>query len=123
MACYATPPGGDGKHFPQGATTPWLAKVPLPEETILMGEISMFISPAGLYMPPTAAWVVGLKNTPPFACAYPDQKTLDQWWVNAAFRHQGGMNIIFYDGHTKWTHEDTLLSKPETFVTTGAAGG
>ena len=28
----------------------------------------------------------------------------------------------FYDGHTKWTHEDTLLSKPETFVTTGAAG-
>ena len=88
----------------------------------MIGEISKFISPAGLYMPPTATFVIGLKNDPPFACAYPDQKTLDQWWVNAAFRHQGGMNIIFYDGHTKWTHEDTLLSKPETFVTSGSAG-
>ena len=28
----------------------------------------------------------------------------------------------FFDGHTKWTREETLLSHPEWFVTKGAAG-
>jgi prepilin-type processing-associated H-X9-DG protein len=42
--------------------------------------------------------------------------------VNAALRHQGGMNIIFYDGHTKWVHEGVLLGRPELFVTSGSVG-
>jgi hypothetical protein len=29
---------------------------------------------------------------------------------------------IFSDGHVKRVHEDTLLGKPQLFVTSGAAG-
>jgi prepilin-type N-terminal cleavage/methylation domain-containing protein/prepilin-type processing-associated H-X9-DG protein len=121
-ACFATNFSWDGKDFHEGAVCTRLAQVPLASETLMIGEISKYISSAGLYMPPTAKFVIGVKNNPPFACAYPDQGELDRWWVNAALRHQGGMNIIFYDGHTKWTHEDTLLGKPELFVTSGLAG-
>jgi prepilin-type processing-associated H-X9-DG protein len=121
-ACYATNFGWDGKKFTEGGTNTKLAQIQQPADTVMIGEISKFISPAGLYMPPTATFAVGMKNNPPFACNYPNQQTLTQWWVNAALRHQGGMNIIYYDGHTKWAHEGTLLGKPEMFVTTGAAG-
>jgi prepilin-type N-terminal cleavage/methylation domain-containing protein/prepilin-type processing-associated H-X9-DG protein len=121
-ACYAMNFGWDGKKFTEGGTNTRLAQISLPAETIMISEISKFINPAGLYMPPTATFVVGLKNTPPFACNYPNEATLTQWWSNAAIRHQGGMNIIYYDGHTKWAHESALLGKPETFVTSGSAG-
>jgi prepilin-type N-terminal cleavage/methylation domain-containing protein/prepilin-type processing-associated H-X9-DG protein len=121
-ACFATNFAWDGKKFTEGGANTRLAQIQLPAETVMIGEISKFINPAGLYMPPTATFVIGLKNTPPFACSYANQQILTQWWVNAALRHQGGMNIIYYDGHTKWAHESALLSKPETFVTSGIAG-
>jgi prepilin-type N-terminal cleavage/methylation domain-containing protein/prepilin-type processing-associated H-X9-DG protein len=121
-ACFATNFSWDGKNFTEGALSTRLVQVPLPAETVMIGEISKYISPAGLYMPPTASFVIGVKNNPPFSCAYSNQAELTQWWVNAALRHQGGMNIIFYDGHVRWTHEDTLLGKPELFVTSSLAG-
>jgi prepilin-type N-terminal cleavage/methylation domain-containing protein/prepilin-type processing-associated H-X9-DG protein len=121
-ACFATNFAWDGKKFTEGGANTRLAQIQQATETIMIGEISKFINPAGLYMPPTATFVIKMKDNPPFACSYPDQATLTQWWVNAALRHQGGMNIIYYDGHTKWIHEDAILSRPELFVTTGAVG-
>jgi prepilin-type N-terminal cleavage/methylation domain-containing protein/prepilin-type processing-associated H-X9-DG protein len=121
-ACYATNFAWDGKKFTEGGANTKLASVTLPAETIMIGEISKYISPAGLYMPPTATFTIGLKNNPPFACGYTSQAVLTQWWVSAALRHQGGMNIIYYDGHTKWLHEGVLLSRPELFVTSGSVG-
>jgi prepilin-type N-terminal cleavage/methylation domain-containing protein/prepilin-type processing-associated H-X9-DG protein len=121
-ACFATNFAWDGKKATEGAVNTTLPQITLPAETVMIGEISKFINPAGLYLPPTATFAIGLKNTPPFACGYAGQKDLDTWWVNAGLRHQGGMNIIYYDGHTKWIHEDALLGKPELFVTSGVAG-
>jgi prepilin-type N-terminal cleavage/methylation domain-containing protein/prepilin-type processing-associated H-X9-DG protein len=121
-ACFATNFSWDGSNFHEGALNTKLVQVPMAAETVMIGEISKYISPAGLYLPPTATWAIKVKNNPPFSCAYGSQNELTQWWVNAGLRHQGGMNIIYYDGHTKWIHEDALLGKPELFVTSGVAG-
>jgi prepilin-type N-terminal cleavage/methylation domain-containing protein/prepilin-type processing-associated H-X9-DG protein len=90
-----------------------LAQVPFAAETIMIGEISKLINPAGLYLPSTATYAIGAGRT---ACGYPDAKVLRQWWVNAGVRHSGGMNLIFFDGHAKWTKEETLLQHPEWFI-------
>jgi prepilin-type N-terminal cleavage/methylation domain-containing protein/prepilin-type processing-associated H-X9-DG protein len=121
-ACFVSNFSWDGKKFGEGEVNTWLARIQYPAETLLIGEINKFIHPAGVYLPPTATYAIGLKNTPPFTCSYPNQKTLDDWWINAGLRHQGGMNVIFVDGHAKWTHEDTMVSHPEWFVTYGVAG-
>jgi prepilin-type processing-associated H-X9-DG protein len=121
-ACFATNFGWDGRNFTEGGANTRLAQIQQPAETLMIGEISKFINPAGLYMPPTATFVIGLKNNPPFACNYPNQQELTRWWMNAAIRHQGGMHVIYYDGHVKWIHEDGLLGRPELFVTSGGMG-
>ena len=54
-----------------------------------------------------------LSNT---ACYYPDQATLRQWWVNAGIRHNGGMSLVMFDGHAKFTKEEFLLQHPEWFI-------
>jgi prepilin-type N-terminal cleavage/methylation domain-containing protein/prepilin-type processing-associated H-X9-DG protein len=90
-----------------------LNQIPFASETIMIGEISKLINPAGLFLPSTATYAIGLGRT---SCYYPNDKLLRQWWVNAGVRHAGGMNIIFYDGHAKWTKEDTLLQHPEWFI-------
>jgi prepilin-type N-terminal cleavage/methylation domain-containing protein/prepilin-type processing-associated H-X9-DG protein len=99
-----------------------LPQVTLPADTVMIGETSKFLRPSGLYPPPSATFVLKLKNTPLYACNYSTQADLDQWWGQDSFRHQGGMSIIFFDGHTKWMHDDTLVSHPELFVTANLAG-
>jgi prepilin-type N-terminal cleavage/methylation domain-containing protein/prepilin-type processing-associated H-X9-DG protein len=99
-----------------------LTQVTLPAETIMIGETSKFMRPSGFFPPPTATFLLKMKNNPPYACNYSVQKDLDDWWVQASFRHQGGLNLIFFDGHTKWLHEESMVSHPELFVTSGAAG-
>jgi prepilin-type N-terminal cleavage/methylation domain-containing protein/prepilin-type processing-associated H-X9-DG protein len=90
-----------------------LSSIPLSAETIMIGETSKLINPTGLFLPPTATYAIGASRT---SCYYPNEKVLREWWVNAGIRHSGGMNIIFFDGHAKWTKEEMLLQHPEWFI-------
>ena len=90
-----------------------LAQIAFPAETIMIGEISKLINPGSLFLPPTATFAIGLGRT---ACYYPDQATLRQWWVNAGIRHNGGMSLVMFDGHAKFTKEEFLLQHPEWFI-------
>ena len=99
-----------------------LPQVKLPADTVMIGETSKFLRPSGLYPPPTATFLLKMHSNPPYACNYAVQRDLDEWWAQASLRHQGGMNLIFFDGHSKWLHEDAIARQPEIFVTTGAAG-
>jgi prepilin-type N-terminal cleavage/methylation domain-containing protein/prepilin-type processing-associated H-X9-DG protein len=97
-----------------------LASVNKPAETIMIGEISKFINPAGLYLPPTATYAIYPSgSTRVTGCGYNDQAGLDQWWGNAGIRHFGGMNIVWYDGHAKFTKEEAILQHPEWFIVSG----
>jgi prepilin-type N-terminal cleavage/methylation domain-containing protein/prepilin-type processing-associated H-X9-DG protein len=91
-------------------------QIPFASETIMIGEISKLIQAAGLYLPPTATYAIGAGRS---ACLYADVKVLRQWWANAGVRHSGGMNLIFFDGHARWTKEETLLLHPEWFIAGG----
>jgi prepilin-type N-terminal cleavage/methylation domain-containing protein/prepilin-type processing-associated H-X9-DG protein len=112
-ACFISAGRISGKTVLDERVATSFSQIPFAGETIMIGEISKLINPGGLYLPPTATYAIGLGRT---SCFYPDAKTLRQWWVNAGIRHSGGMNIIFFDGHAKWTKEETLLQHPEWFI-------
>jgi prepilin-type N-terminal cleavage/methylation domain-containing protein/prepilin-type processing-associated H-X9-DG protein len=113
-ACFISPSRiNPGKGLFDDRVGTSFTQIPFAAETIMVGEISKLVNPGGLYLPPTATYAIGLGRT---SCVYPDAKTIRQYWVNAGIRHSGGMNLIFFDGHAKWTKEETLLLHPEWFI-------
>src|SRR5947209_3937117 len=70
-ACFVTNFTWNGSAFGEGGTYTRLTQVPYAADTIMIGEISKFINPAGFYLPPTATFAIKMKNNPPFACNYP----------------------------------------------------
>jgi prepilin-type N-terminal cleavage/methylation domain-containing protein/prepilin-type processing-associated H-X9-DG protein len=86
-----------------------LAMVTAPAETIAVAESSRLVNAGVVYPAPNC---VGI---PDYAGWTRSASTRKMLWTQFADRHQGGNNIVFVDGHSKWYRKEYVESHPEMF--------
>jgi prepilin-type N-terminal cleavage/methylation domain-containing protein/prepilin-type processing-associated H-X9-DG protein len=96
-----------------------LAAISHAAETIMIGEISKQVNPAGIYL--TKRLFDALPPTLRVGCGYPGYPEVVANGKrypggNREYRHNEGANIAFFDGHAKWFKEDALESNPALWV-------
>jgi prepilin-type N-terminal cleavage/methylation domain-containing protein/prepilin-type processing-associated H-X9-DG protein len=86
-----------------------LAAISHAAETVMIGEISEQVNPAGIF--PTPKVAAALKNVyRPVGCEAGPVTAHGKTYPggNREYRHNKGMNVAFWDAHAKWYNEDTL---------------
>jgi prepilin-type N-terminal cleavage/methylation domain-containing protein/prepilin-type processing-associated H-X9-DG protein len=86
-----------------------LAQVTYPSETIAVGEATRLVNPGVIYPAPTCV------GTPDYAGWTKNPKDRQNFWREFASRHQGGNNLVFVDGHSKWFKKEYVEQHPEMF--------
>lgn len=86
-----------------------LAQVSVPTETIAVGEMNHTVNPGVIYPAPLCA------GTPSWSGAIKSDKDRAKFWGQWAARHQGGSNLVFVDGHSKWYQQAYVEAHPELF--------
>ena len=86
-----------------------LAQVTYPAECIAVGESSRLVNPGVIYPAPLCA------GTPDYSGWTKNPKDRQKFWTQFADRHQGGNNLVFVDGHSKWLKKEYVEQHPELF--------
>jgi prepilin-type N-terminal cleavage/methylation domain-containing protein/prepilin-type processing-associated H-X9-DG protein len=86
-----------------------LAQVTYPSECIAIGEMYHTQNAGVIYPPPLSV------GTPDYNGWTKDKNARKTEWTNFAARHQGGNNLVFVDGHSKWYRKDYVENHPELF--------
>jgi prepilin-type N-terminal cleavage/methylation domain-containing protein/prepilin-type processing-associated H-X9-DG protein len=87
-----------------------LAQVTMPAECIAVGEMLHTVNPGVIYPAPLCV------GTPSWAVL--SEKDRLNYWKQFAFRHNGGSNLVFVDGHSKWYKREAIEQHPELFYST-----
>src|SRR5207245_3860228 len=86
-----------------------LAQVTMPAECTAVGESLHTVNPGVVYPAPLCA------GNPSWSGAITKEKDRLNYWGQFAFRHGGGSNLVFVDGHSKWYKREAIEQHPELF--------
>jgi prepilin-type N-terminal cleavage/methylation domain-containing protein/prepilin-type processing-associated H-X9-DG protein len=86
-----------------------LAQVTYPAECIAIGESSRKMNAGVIYPAPLC------EGNPPYSRWSKNIKDRERFWTQFADRHQGGNNLVFVDGHSKWMKKEYVAQHPELF--------
>jgi prepilin-type N-terminal cleavage/methylation domain-containing protein/prepilin-type processing-associated H-X9-DG protein len=86
-----------------------IAAVGVPADTVMIAEITKIKNPGGVYPPPGAPGTTASSTAT--GCSIEGYK-----WDNFAERHNGGNNMSFFDGHSKWFKKAQVAQHPEWFA-------
>jgi prepilin-type N-terminal cleavage/methylation domain-containing protein/prepilin-type processing-associated H-X9-DG protein len=86
-----------------------LAQVSYPAECIAVGESTHSVNAGVIYPAPLCA------GTPDYSGWTKNPKDRQTFWTQFADRHQGGNNLVFVDGHSKWLKKEYVEQHPELF--------
>jgi prepilin-type N-terminal cleavage/methylation domain-containing protein/prepilin-type processing-associated H-X9-DG protein len=86
-----------------------LSQVTYPAECIAIGEMFHTVNAGVIYPAPLCV------GTPDYKGWTNDKNARKTFWTQFADRHQGGNNLVFVDGHSKWYKKEFVESHPEMF--------
>jgi prepilin-type N-terminal cleavage/methylation domain-containing protein/prepilin-type processing-associated H-X9-DG protein len=86
-----------------------LSQVTYPAECMAIAESSRLVNAGVVYPAPLSV------GKPDYAGWTRDKKERARLWTQFADRHQGGNNLVFVDGHSKWYKKEYVENHPELF--------